>query len=123
MATKSNSRDRYVGWFNSCKCWAAYWTPKVTPHYIPTRLSAQERVLAPTYYGLIGGGLGLQVLLSAALLVYYREELRLIYGGWVESAQEQQASENGNAGRGGEDQGHGEGDDAIELSANGAGPL
>ena len=43
--------------------------------------------------------------------------------GWVESAQEQQASENGNAGRGGEDQGHGEGDDAIELSANGAGPL
>src|SRR5436190_21691195 len=98
MATKSNSGDRYVGWFNSCKCWAAYWTPKVTPHYIPTRLSAQERVLAPTYYGLIGGGLGLQVLLSAALLVYYREELRLIYGGWV------------NAGRGGEDQGHGEGD-------------
>ena len=81
----AESDFRYVGWFNSCKCWAAVWTlPKVTPHYVPIRLSDQERVLAGTYYGLIGGALALQIILSAAVLVFFYKELRLVYGGWVE---------------------------------------
>jgi hypothetical protein len=76
-------------------------------------LSAKERELARTYYGLIGGALALQFALSAAVLWHYHKELRLIYGSWVESCSPEQPRIecNGDAAQRGEGQRqHGEWD-------------
>jgi hypothetical protein len=113
----------HTGWFNSCKCWAAVWTlPKVNTHYIPMGLSAKERELARTYYGLIGGALALQFALSAAVLWHYHKELRLIYGSWVESCSPEQPRIecNGDAAQRGEGQRqHGESDGELDEEPNG----
>lgn len=58
--------------------------------------------MAPTYYGLIGGGVGLQTLLSVAILAYYGRVLRLIHGSWVKgvSTQDRQPESNGDVAHG-----------------------
>ncbi|EON66377.1 hypothetical protein W97_05474 [Coniosporium apollinis CBS 100218] len=80
-----DTHHHFSGWFNSCKCWAAFWTVRrAAAHYVPVGLAAQEHALAPTYFTLLACALGVQVLLSGGILVHYRRELRLIYGGQLE---------------------------------------
>ncbi|KAF2094694.1 hypothetical protein NA57DRAFT_79866 [Rhizodiscina lignyota] len=70
----------WQGWFNSCKCWGAFWTLRQAQHHDPSSLAEQELQLKPWYFGLIAAALCLQGLISVGVLLFYGEELRLIYG-------------------------------------------
>lgn len=80
----------FQGWYNSCMCWGAGFTPFIE-HWIPKNIQEQEYTLTSMYYGLIGGAVGFQVLMSTCVLWYYRRELYLIYG--VEAVEEAETEE------------------------------